>query len=488
MAKLLVVDDERSILQLFRHKFDGDGFEVLTAECARDALRLVSDEHPDIAIIDIVLPDRTGIEAYRQIQEIDPKLPVVFITASGTSETAIEAMKLGALDYLVKPLDFAQVRKVVQQALEIREVMSRPVSVSQSLGGAPITGDVLVGRCPAMQLVYKSIGRVAPQNVTVLIRGESGTGKELIARAVYQHSKRSACPFMEVNSAAIPEPLLESELFGYEKGAFTGADRKRIGKFEQCNGGSLFLDEIGDMSPTLQSKMLRVLHEQRFERVGGNETIRTDVRVIAATNRDLEAMVRQNTFRSDLYYRLNGFTINLPPLRERGDDLLMLIDHFIARANRDLSRQLRGVSPAALDILKRYSWPGNIRELQNVIRQAALQSTGPVLLTDFLPDVVRHAAHPKIIPPPAESSANFWEQFVTERIAAGTDMLYSEAQSAMEDEVITRVLRHTGGNQVEAARILGITRTTLRTRIRQLGIAIDRVIHADDGGDEDEPS
>jgi two-component system nitrogen regulation response regulator GlnG len=409
-------------------------------------------------------------------------LPVIFMTASGNSDTAIEAMKLGALDYLLKPLDFAEVRKLVDQALEIRRWTRQPVALQDTAAAIPAEGDALVGRCPAMQLVYKAIGRVASQVVTVLIRGESGTGKELVARALYHHSHRASGPFMEVNSAAIPEALLESELFGYERGAFTGADRRRIGKFEQCHRGTLFLDEIGDMSPALQSKILRVLQEQRFERVGGNETIAADVRVIAATNRDLERMVARNQFRADLYYRLNGYTIQLPPLRERGEDLPLLIDYFLLRANRDLRKEVRGVSPAALDMLRRYAWPGNVRELQSVVRQSVLQTTGPVLLADFLPDIVRGGPASALLNYPSEDAGGeYWERFVNERMTAGVEDLYDQALVRMETELITRVLRRTGGNQLEAARILGVTRTTLRTKLRQLGIAIDRIVV---GGDE----
>ncbi len=482
MPSLLVVDDEPTVLHLFRRMFDKVGVEVLTAANAAEARRLVAETRPDVAILDLVLPDQTGLQAFQVLKEIDPRLPVIFMTASGNSDTAIEAMKLGALDYLLKPLDFAEVRKLVDQALEIRRWTRQPVALQDTAASLPAEGDALVGRCPAMQLVYKAIGRVASQNVTVLIRGESGTGKELVARALYHHSHRSTGPFMEVNSAAIPEALLESELFGYERGAFTGADRRRIGKFEQCHRGTLFLDEIGDMSPALQSKILRVLQEQRFERVGGNEIIAADVRVIAATNRDLERMVARNHFRADLYYRLNGFTIQLPPLRERGEDLPLLVDYFLLRANRDLKKEVRGVSPAALEMLRRYAWPGNVRELQSVVRQSVLQTTGPVLLADFLPDIVRGGSSSPLLSYPSEDAgAEYWERFVNERMTAGVEDLYDQALARMETELITRVLRRTGGNQLEAARILGVTRTTLRTKIRQLGIAIDRVVV---GGDE----
>src|SRR5580698_1349105 len=334
-----------------------------------------------------MLPELSGLEAFHKFHALDPKVPVIFITAMNSSDAAIQAMTLGAYDFMLKPLAVDALRKLVGQALEVRRLMNVPVSVPGTTSkddGA----DRLVGRSQAMQDVYKAVGRVAPQNVTVLIRGESGTGKELVARAIYQHSPRSDRPFLAVNCAAIPDALLESELFGHEKGAFTGADQRRIGKFEQCNGGTLFLDEIGDMSLLLQAKMLRVLQQQQFERVGGNQTISTDVRVITATNRDLEEMVAAREFRADLYYRLSGFTVQLPPLRERPTDVPLLLDYFLRRFSASLDKDVRGISPSALEILLRYPWPGNIRELQNVVRQALLSTVGPVLLPEFLPSAV----------------------------------------------------------------------------------------------------
>ena len=362
--------------------------------------------------------------------------------------------------------------------------MVESVEIDPSAVNRTTAGDAMVGRCAAMQVVYKAVGRVSAQNVTVLVRGESGTGKELVARALYQHSLVPKRPFSP-SIAAIPETLLESELFGHEKGAFTGADRMRIGKFEQCNGGTLFLDEIGDMSPPLQSKLLRVLQEQRFERIGGNETIETDVRVIAATNRNMERMVQEGQFRGDLFYRLNGYTISLPPLRDRGDDLLLLIDHFLAAASRDLDRGVRGVAPDAMALLRRYSWPGNVRELQSVMRQAVLDTMGPVLFSDALPQVVSGAdrADATGAGVPASSYEDAWESFIWERIQAGAENLYDEAVESVERKVITLVLKSTLGNQGEASKMLGITRTTLRTKIKKLGIEIERVVHA--GKDED---
>jgi two-component system nitrogen regulation response regulator GlnG len=354
--------------------------------------------------------------------------------------------------------------------------MHVPVVVAED-EPATESSDVLVGRCPAMQTVYKAIGRVASQDVTVLILGESGTGKELVARAIYRHSRRASGPFLAINCAAIPESLLESELFGHEKGAFTGADRKRIGKFEQCSGGTLFLDEIGDMTPLTQTKLLRVLQEQRFERVGGNETISTDVRILAATNHDLERIVDQGRFRSDLYYRLGVFTIRLPPLRERTDDMPLLVEHFLKRFSRELGKEVQRASPETLAILGQYSWPGNLRELQSVLKQALLQTTGPVLVPDFLPPLGGAADKKET---DAESLFPDWDRFISERLQAASQDLYAEALGQMERRVITRVLEHTGGNQLQAAKILGITRGSLRTKIRALGIIIERSVSSED--------
>ncbi len=365
------------------------------------------------------------------------------------------------MDYLVKPLNVAEVRRVIQRAVEVRRMANSPITMDP-VAADTTDGDVIIGRSPAMQEVYKAIGLVASQNVTVLIRGESGTGKELVARALYQFSKRSAGPFLAVNCAAIPEPLLESELFGHEKGAFTGADKRRIGKFEQCNGGTLFLDEIGDMPPLLQSKLLRVLQEQRFQRVGSNQTIETDVRVLAATNRDLEKMVREEKFREDLYYRLNGYTIFLPPLRERGNDLDLLVEHFLRQTNRELEKNVRGIAPDAIELLRRYSWPGNVRELQNVIRQAVLQTTGPVLLADFLPDSVLRAAG-EFDRRADRSSYDAIDQLIHGRLRTDTDHLYDDVIGAVEERLVSDLLKATNDDPQAALRRLGVSPETLRS-------------------------
>jgi two-component system nitrogen regulation response regulator GlnG len=341
--------------------------------------------------------------------------------------------------------------------------------------------DALVGRCPAMQEVYKAIGRVAAQDVTVLILGDSGTGKELVARALYHYSSRSRGPFLAVNCAAIPEALLESELFGHEKGAFTGADRRRIGKFEQCKGGTLFLDEIGDMTPLTQTKILRVLQGQQFERLGGDEPIKADVRVIAATNRDLGRMVTEGTFRGDLYYRLNVYTIELPPLRERGDDMRALAEHFIRRFGREFKKDVRDIDPGALELLRRYPWPGNVRELQSVIKQSLLHATGPVLLPEFLPPALRGEG--KAAGGEGTSAFDYGglTAYILDQLQAGSTTLYADYQALADRHLFGEVLRHTGGNLSQAARLLGITRATLRTKLNALGIPAGRGASSENG-------
>ncbi|MEX2093196.1 MAG: sigma-54 dependent transcriptional regulator [Pirellulales bacterium] len=478
MSKVLVIDDDRSVRHLIEKVFVGSNVEVVSAATAEEGLRLQHETQPDAALLDILLPKTSGLELFEELRKADAKLPIVFITSLASSEIAIKAMTLGAFDYLLKPLDVARIRELVGQALEIRRLMSIPVEVpgasSQAGGEVPaVRGDTLVGSSPQMQEVYKAIGRVAPQDVTVLIRGESGTGKELVARAVYQHSSRCTGQFLAVNCAAIPDALLESELFGHEKGAFTGADQRRIGKFEQCSGGTLFLDEIGDMSPLVQSKVLRVLQSQQFERVGGNQTISTDVRVIAATNRPLEKMVEDGEFRSDLYYRLSGFTIQLAPLRERRDDLAPLLENYLALFSRELHKDVHGIATEAMEVLANYSWPGNVRELQNVLKQTLLRSAGPVIIPDFLPDRIRHPDAHAATASNGESGATDLKQFVEERLDAGSTNLYAETLEFMERYVVTHVLRICDGNQSKAARMLGITRGCLRNKVRTLGVSID---------------
>jgi two-component system nitrogen regulation response regulator GlnG len=480
MPSLLVVDDESAILLAFRRAFRNTSLEVITAEGASEGLALFERRRPDVAVLDVQLPDLTGLELLRRIRAVDARTPVIFITGKTTTDTAIEAMKLGAYDYLFKPLELGPLRQTIDRALALSRLVHTPAVVAEE-EAVDERADAIIGRCPAMLQVYKAIGRVAEQDVTVLITGETGTGKELVARAIYQHGQRSAGPFLAINCAAIPEQLLESELFGHEKGAFTGADRSRIGKFEQCSGGTLFLDEVGDMSPLTQSKLLRVLQEQRFERLGGNETIQTDVRVLAATNRDLNTLVARGRFRQDLFYRLSVFTIHLPPLRERGEDTSLLVQHYLRRFGRELGKEVNGITPEAMHALRGHPWPGNVRELQSVLKQALLQATGSVLAQDFLPALLLERNHLAECPPSEDSKP--LPQFIEEQLAAGADDLYQVSLRRMERLLLTRVLQHTQGNQVQAAKILGITRGSLRNKLRELGISIGRTVEGSDDKD-----
>src|SRR6202051_1512381 len=385
MAHLLLIDDDPALIPgQVRQAFPAPAHRVEVAGTGAEGLERIGAGPPDVILLDLRLPDQSGLEVYQQIRRLDARIPVIFVTMAKAAVAAIEAMKHWAFASLFKPLDLHQLRRVVGEALEVARRMREPAVIAETAPDPDVDG-AIVGSCPAMREVYKAIGRVAAQNVPVLITGESGTGKELGARAIYQHGPRAKAPFLALNCAAIPEQLLESELFGHEKGAFTGADRRRIGKFEQCPGGTLFLDEIGDMPLALQAKILRLLQEQSFERIGGNETVQTDVRMIAATHRDLKVWSEEGKFRPDLYYRLNVFTIHLPPLRERGDDLPVLVQHYLRRFSRELGREVQAVAPEALERLRGYSWPGNIRELQSVLKQALLQARGTTLLPAYLP-------------------------------------------------------------------------------------------------------
>jgi DNA-binding NtrC family response regulator len=465
MPTLLVIDDDRLILDCFRFVLPQSEVALHTASSVKEARAKYAALKPDAVLLDVQLPDGSGLDLYRQLRAIDSRTPIIFMTGQGTSETAIEAMRLGAYDYIVKPFDPDNVAALLTRAFDISRLMRVPAlleSQDQEEGG-----ELLLGHCAAMQEVYKAIGRVAPQDVGVLILGESGTGKEMVARAIYHYSKRAQGPFLAINCAAIPEQLLESELFGHEKGAFTGAERRRIGKFEQCNGGTLFLDEIGDMTPLTQTKVLRVLQDQRFERIGGNETISTNVRVVAATNRDLEQLMKSGQFRSDLFYRLNVYTIRLPALRERGADVPLLVEFFLKRFRQELGKDVQTIAPETMELLSRYSWPGNVRELQSVVKQAMLQAGGPVLLPEFLPDPLRSEMGVSAAP---ASPAFDIRGSVQRAVQAGSNKVYEEVLHPVERFVLVEVLRYTGNNQSQAARILGITRQTLKNRLAALGL------------------
>jgi DNA-binding NtrC family response regulator len=485
MPRLLLIDDDLDILpQQIRHVFPAPEYHVEHATTGGEGVERVRNERPDVIILDLRLPDQSGLEVFRRVHSVDARIPIVFITVARSADDAIEMMRQGAYDYLLKPLDLKRLERVVDEAIRVARLMHVPARLVDTPDEDDLSGDSILGSCPAMQEVYKAIGRVVSFNLPVLIYGESGTGKELVARAVYQHSERSGLPFLALNCAAIPENLLESELFGHEKGAFTGADRRRVGRFEQCNGGTLFLDEIGDMPLATQAKVLRVLQEQEFVRVGGSETIRTDVRLIAATHRDLKRWSDEGKFRPDLYHRIGVYAIDLPPLRERGDDLPMLVRHYLRRFGRELGREVVEVAPAAMDRLRSYSWPGNVRELQNALRQALLRMRGHTLLPQFLPELSQDPDRPSAGAVSAAAGRGpDLESFIRRKLAAGTDGLHEETHRWVERILLPMVLEHTQGNQRQAAQILGIARKTLRDKLRELGVTIQRSL---DVGEADE--
>jgi two-component system nitrogen regulation response regulator GlnG len=489
MPTLLVVDDET--YPAFAAQPAScpllDRLEVISVPTAAEALDLARSRPPDAVLLDANPSDMAGLEAFDRLRALDPRLPVIFITAHGAMETAIEAMKRGAFDCLLKPVDSGHLYDVVARAVTVRqeaEVRSQESGVrNQQAEVRSGDGDPclpapdpwsLAGRSPAMQEVFKAIGRVAGQDMTVLILGESGTGKELVARAIYHHGRRRQGLFLTINCAAIPEALLESELFGHERGAFTGADRLRIGKFEQADGGTIFLDEIGDMATATQAKVLRLLQEQRFERLGGNRTIKTDVRLIAATNQNLEELVAAGRFRRDLFYRLKVFTITLPPLRDRLDDLPLLVDHFIKLFNPGLGKQVQAAAVETLALLGRHDWPGNIRELQSAIKYALVHASGDVLTPDCLHHSLRPRAAPATAVPvsPGDASARLDIAALTcDLLQAGELEIYRKVTREVDRIVLETVLRHVKGSQVQASEWLGISRTTLRAKLRALDMA-----------------
>ncbi len=467
MQRLLIIDDELPILKAFSRAFASQSLEVITASTASEGESIFAELMPDVVVLDIHLPDSSGIDCYKCLREHDSRVPVIFITGHGTVQSAIDAMKLGAYDYLFKPLELSDMRDLIVKALRLsRMIRIQPILTDE---GEP-SSDAIVGRCHAMKEVYKAIGRVATQNLTVLLQGESGTGKEVVAQAIYHNSSRASGPFQAINCAAIPDALLESEIFGQEKGAFTDAVRQRIGKMEQADKGTLFLDEVGDMSPMTQAKLLRVLQDQTFERVGGNDPIKVDVRVLAATNHDLKRLVSEGLFRADLYFRLSVVTIQLPPLRDREGDLQILCEYFLRKYSPDFGKDVRTVAPETLKAMEAYHWPGNVRELENVIKQALLTARGNVLLPEFLPSLSMSVE--SIIP------ASEHEQYpsykgVEDALSKGDSSLYLSTVNATERSVIRQVLKHTQGNQFKAASILGISRVTLRSKLKSLGIDLE---------------
>jgi nitrogen regulation protein NR(I) len=463
-SRILLIEDDSGVADTLRRVLTEEGF-LLTVEKRGDAGLARALSNPfHVVITDLKVPGVNGLEIVQQLHAAHPRLPIILVTAFGTTDTAIEAMKFGAYDYLLKPFDIPQLIELVRKATDSNRRMSEPVA----LGDPGQNRDALVGQSPAMQSIYKEVGRVASKPVNVLIRGETGTGKELVARALYQHSDRAAAPFIAINCAAIPETLLESELFGHERGAFTGADMRRIGRFEQADHGTIFLDEIGDMTLGTQVKLLRVLQEKTIQRLGGKETIPVDVRVIAATHRDLEAAIHAKEFREDLYYRLNVVVITLPPLRDRRKDIPGLVRYFLARHGPALGNPRPSIHPEAVDFLQVQSWPGNVRELENVTRKALLASQGYTINIDHVRTTLDKSGQA------SHTTARTLAEYIDTLLAAARREELSDVHARViesaERELFARAIQQAGGNQARAARWLGITRITMRAKLIQFGL------------------
>jgi two-component system nitrogen regulation response regulator GlnG len=467
-ARILIADDEDSLRWVLEKGLRQAGYDVTAVKDGTAALKEFAAAPFDLVFLDIRMPGVDGLTALARLREARSDACVVVMTAHGTMETAIQAMQRGAYDYLAKPFDLDEVLLLAERALTAGRLTQEVARLRTGLREVWEFG-ALIGRHPRMQDVYKTIGRIASSDVTVLLRGESGTGKELVARAIHHYSRRAGRPFVAVSGAAIPGTLLESELFGHERGAFTDAKERKLGKMELAHGGTLFLDEIGDMPVELQTKLLRALQERTIERVGGQDPVRIDVRVLAATNRDLETMMREGRFREDLFYRLNVVTVNLPPLRARRRDIPLLVEHFLAKYGPDLGE--RGVAPDALDRLVGHDWPGNVRELENVIQRAMVMATSGVVLPEHLPIGPVSAAASVAVDASLEEIV---ERKLLECVRGLRDHssanLYDLMIGLVEKPLLRAVLRETGGNQVRAAQILGINRNTLRKKLTEHAI------------------
>lgn len=452
MTRVLVVDDEESVCQMLSDVLSDEGYRVETAADGREALEKLEQEHFDVALVDIRMPEVDGMRLLERIQAAGLTLPVIMMTAYGTTDTAIQAMKLGAFDYVLKPFNLEDLLITLRKAVEMERMAREVAALRKELAGDSSRAQVMVGRAPAMQELYKQIGRVAASNATVLILGESGTGKELVATAIHHNSARKDGPFVKINCAALPENLLESELFGHEKGAFTGAVSRKLGKFEVAHGGTILLDEVSEISPAVQAKLLRVLQEREFERVGGTKSIQVDVRLLAATNKNLEELVREGLFREDLYFRLNVVTIHVPPLRERKEDIPLLVEHYLKTLEQPSGKEIKGFSPEAMRLLMSYDWPGNVRELKNVCERVMVMATGPVIMPEDLPYNLR--------PEGREMEAEGrWSNKTLKEIVAD-----------VERTVILRALKEHGGNRTRAAEALGINRRSLYAKLKEYGL------------------
>ena len=475
--RIIVADDEESMRWVLSRALRKKGFTVDLARDGDEALRMIRSESYDLAILDIKMPGVSGLDLLDKVREFRSELLVVIMTAEAGMKNAVEAMKRGAYDYLTKPFDLEVMDAIIEKADRAREMTLQVSTLKDELKEHYLLENGIIGNSLPMREVYKTIGKVAPSDMTVLIQGESGTGKELIARAIHYNSKRLVKPFIAMNCAAIPKELLESELFGHEKGAFTGATERKPGKFEQANGGTVFLDEIGDMPLDLQAKILRVLQEREITRTGGSQNIAVDVRIVAATNQDLQQLVQQRQFREDLYYRLNVVPINLLPLRERREDVALLVEHFLQKTCAELDIQMKQLDKVALDRLVAYPWPGNVRELENVIKRAVILSPDPLLTVDDFP----------VLSAGSSSAGSKGDDLSLEALVdrklrasfANVDKLdngdiYNMVIEQVERPLIIFLLEKTRWNQVRAANILGINRNTLRKKIADLGIEIKK--------------
>jgi nitrogen regulation protein NR(I) len=463
-ARILLIEDDPGIVMTLRRVLTEEGHEVLVETRGDTGLTRAGKNDLDAVITDMKLPGLNGLELVRNLHGIQPRLPIILITAHGTTETAIQATKAGAYDYLLKPFELPELIELVEKAIASRRLMTEPVDVG-TMGEAR---DALVGNSRLMQSIYKEIGRIASKPINVLIRGETGTGKELIARAVYQHSDRAHAPFIAINCAAIPETLLESELFGHERGAFTGADVLRIGRFEQADGGTIFLDEIGDMTPGTQVKLLRVLQEKCIQRLGGKESIPVDVRVLAATHRNLEEAIRTKQFREDLFYRLSVVVISVPPLRDRKEDIPELVKFFLRKYATELGTENPSIHEDALDILRAENWAGNVRELENAVRKVLLLAQGYTINVEHVRSALSRGM------PSVQVEDRTLRQYVDELLSAAQRGDLSDAHArlveAAEREIFSRAIELSHGNQAKAARWVGVSRLTMREKLIQFGL------------------
>jgi two-component system nitrogen regulation response regulator GlnG len=476
LNKILVADDEESMRWVLSKALKRKGFSVDLAKDGDEALGMIQMTPYDLAILDIKMPGLSGLELLDRAREVKSDLLVVIMTAEASMKNAVEAMKRGAYDYITKPFDLDVIDAIIEKIDKAREMTSQVSLLKEELKDRYQLEKTIIGNSPAMRDIYKTIGKVAPSDITVLIQGESGTGKELIARAIHFNSKRIGKPFIAINCAAIPKELLESELFGFEKGAFTGAVERKLGKFEQANGGTIFLDEIGDMPIDLQAKILRVLQEKEITRTGGNQSIAVDTRIVAATNQDLVEKVRERGFREDLYYRLNVVPINLIPLRERREDIPLLVQYFLKKCCAEMEVQAKQCTEDAFRLLSAYSWPGNVRELENTIKRAVILSSDPLLTAD---DFAALRPHTGSLSRSEELSLEAQVEVKLRSCFGNLDKmesgdLYSMVLEQMERPLIRFVLEKTRGNQVKAADILGINRNTLRKKIQDLGIEVKK--------------